>query len=279
MAEIGSATRAPGAMMASPFGWTCYRLGEHRFGAEAKPPQDDQGHQGGAGQEEARLDDLDPGRGLHAAERHIDDHQHADDDDRVQVVEAEEQFDELARTDHLRDEVEGDHHKRTDRGENADLGLVETEGGHVRERKLAEVPQPLGDQEENDRPADQEADRVDQTVEAAGEDEAGDAEEGRRRHVVAGDGEAVLKPGDAAARRIEVGGRLGLSGGPVGDPERAEHEEQEHDDRGPVQGLLLDGAEIWTRRKAPRENWHPTATRVATAMMSSRRHHMNSLVR
>ena len=78
---------------------------------------------------------------------------------------------------------------------------------------------------------------------------AGDAEERGRRHVVAGDGEAVLEARDAAARRIEIGGRSGLHRGAVGDPQRADHEEQEHADRNPVEGLLLDGAEIGTSRQ------------------------------
>ena len=42
----------------------------------------------------------------------------------------------------------------------------EAERGHVGEGELAEVAQALGHQEGDDRPADQEADRVDQAVEA-----------------------------------------------------------------------------------------------------------------
>ena len=204
MAEIGSATRAPGAMMASPLGWIRTASANIASGLKPYRQRTIRAHEGRAGQQKARLDDLHPGGRLHAAEHDIDDHQHADDDDRVQVVEAEQKFDELARTDHLRDQVEGDHHERADRRQNADLCLVEAERGHVGERELAQVPQALGDQEEDDRPADEKADRVDQPVEAGGEDEAGDAEEGCRRHVVAGDGEAVLEAGDAAARGIEV---------------------------------------------------------------------------
>ena len=149
----------------------CNGVREHCLRAEAVSPEDHQGNQSCTGKEKAGFDDLDPCGGFHAAKHNIDDHQHADDDNRVQVVQAKEQFDELTRTDHLRDEIEGNHHKRTDGRQNADLGLVETKRGHVGERKLAQVPQALGDQEENDRPADQESDRVDQTVEAAGKDE------------------------------------------------------------------------------------------------------------
>ena len=50
----------------------------------------------------------------------------------------------------------------------------------------------------HDRPADQQADRVDQAVEAGERDEAGDAEKAGGAHVVAGEREAVLEAGDAA---------------------------------------------------------------------------------
>jgi hypothetical protein len=61
-------------------------------------------------------------------------------------------------------------------------------------------------------------------------DQARDAEERRRRQVVAGDRPAVLQAGHAAARRVEVGGALDALGREVGDEhrhadDRAEHEE------------------------------------------------------
>ncbi len=77
---------------------------------------------------------------------------------------------------------------------------------------------------------DEPADGVDQAVEARGEHQRRDAEEGCRRHEVAGDGEAVLEPGDAAARCIEVGGGACPVRGPSGDAERRRHEQQEHRD-------------------------------------------------
>ena len=139
---------------------------------------------------------------------HVDHHQHADDDDRDPVVEAEQQLDQLAGADHLRDQVEGHDDQRAAGREDADRRLPEPERGDVGEGELAEVAQPLGDQERDDRPADQEADRVDQAVIAGGINQARDAEERGRRHVVAGDREAVLEAGDAAAGGVEVRGRL-----------------------------------------------------------------------
>ena len=78
------------------------------------------------------------------------------------------------------------------------------DGDDVGERVAAEVAQRLGDQEHHDRPADQQADRVDQAVEARQRHQAGDAEEARGAHVVAGQREAVLQRRDAAAGRVEL---------------------------------------------------------------------------
>ena len=124
--------------------------------------------------------------------------------------------------------------------------------GDVGEGELAEVAQPLGHQEGDDRPADQEADRVDQAVEAADHHRGRDAEEGCRRHVVAGDRQAVLEAGDAAAGGVEVGRRLGLGGGPLGDEQRADDEDGEHADGGPVGRLLLQPGRDRRRRPWPR---------------------------
>jgi hypothetical protein len=73
-----------------------------------------------------------------------------------------------------------------------------------------------------------------------------DPEERGRRHVVAGDRQAVLEAGDAAAGGVEVGRRLGLGGGPFRDEQRHHDEGAEHADRGPVGGLLGGLAEVGT---------------------------------
>ncbi len=201
----------------------------------------------GAGEQQAGLDDLHPGGRGHAAEEHVDHHQRADDDHRHPVLEAEQQLDELAGADHLRDQVEGDHDQGARGREGADRGLLEAVGGHVGEGELAEVAQALRHQEGDHRPADQEADRVDQAVVAARHHRRRDTEEGGGRHVVAGDRQAVLEAGDAAAGGVEVGRRLGLGGRPLGDVERAEDEHAEHHDGRPVGGLLLGLAEVAAR--------------------------------
>ncbi len=89
---------------------------------------------------------------------------------------------------------------------------------------------------------DQKADGVDQAVVARGEHQGGNPQEGRRRHVVAGNRQAVLEAGDLAARRVIVGSRLVALGGPVGDAQGSPDERHEHGDRGNVERLLVDFA-------------------------------------
>ena len=215
---------------------------EQRAEVEVVVDQHHDRHEGGAGEQQDRLDDLDPRGRQHAAERHVQDHQDADHDDGVDVFQTEQQLDQLAGADHLGDQVERHDDQRAGGGQRADRRLLEPVRGHVGEGVLAEVAELLRDQEQDDRPADQEADRVDQPVEARGIDQRRDAEERCGRHIVAGDRQTVLEAGDAAAGGVEVLRRLGLGRGPVGDAQRSRHEDQEHDDGGPVGRLLLDGA-------------------------------------
>ncbi len=162
----------------------------------------------------------------------------ADDHDRHPVFEAEQQLDELARADHLGDQIEGHDDQRARGREGADRRLLEAVAGHVGEGELAEVAQAFGHQEGDDGPADEEADRVDQAVVAGGHHRGGDAEERRGRHVVARDRQAVLEARDATAGGVEVRRGPGAGRGPLGDPQRREDEDREHRDCGPV-GLLL----------------------------------------
>ncbi|MNN22240.1 hypothetical protein D3C81_1355910 [compost metagenome] len=155
------------------------------------------------------------------------------------IVEAEQQLDQLAGADHLRDQVEGHHHQRAAGGQDTDLLLAEPVGRDVGEGVLAEVAQAFSDQEEDDRPADQEADGVDQAVVTGGVDQGGNTQEGSGGHVVAGDRQAVLEAGNAAAGGVEVGRRAVALGGPVGDAQGEEDETDEHDDGGNVQRLAL----------------------------------------
>ena len=168
------------------------------------------------------LDDLHPGRRDHAAEEHVGDHQDADEHDGELEGQAEHQPEERAGADHLRDQVEEHRGQRTDGRRGADRPLLEPEGHDIGEGVLAEVAERLGDQEHDDRPAHEPADRVDQAVVALGGHEARDAEEGGGAHVVACEGQAVLEAGDAAAGGVELLGGARPLRRPVGDAERAQ---------------------------------------------------------
>jgi hypothetical protein len=194
-----------------------------------------------AEEQHAGLDDLHPGRRDHAAKGDIDHHQDADGEDRDVVVEAEEQLDQLASANHLGDQVEDNDHQRGDRRHRPYLALIKSVRGDVGKGEPAQVAQPLGHQEKNDRPASKERQHVDVGVVACGVGHRRQPEQGCRRHVVAGDRQPVLETGDAAASGIEVGSGLGAAGRPVGDAHGHRDEDQEHDDRVPVGGLLGAG--------------------------------------
>ena len=171
--------------------------------------------------------------------------------------------------------------KRTNRGQDADPGLVEPEGRHIGEGELAEVTKPFRDQEQHNRPAHEPANGINETIESAGEHEAGNSEERCSRHVVARDGEAVLEPCDTAASRVEVGCGLGPCGSAIGYDQRHKDETHEHTDCGPVCGLLFNCAlngsrKGWERRaktRAQREAQPRDAfcgNHFVTSLMSSR---------
>ncbi len=206
-------------------------LGEHQ-----------DGHQRGAGDQQHRLDDLHPGGALHPADGDVDDHQRTDRDDRPALggaaLDAQQQGDQRARADHLGEQVEDRDHDGGDAGRGAHRPLAHPEGQHVGHRVAAGVAQRFGDQQQGDQPGHQEADGVEEAVVAEQRDGAGDAEEGRGGHVVAGDGQAVLEAGEAPAAGVEVGGVLGLAAGPDRDAQGGEDEEAEQRHR---QAAVLGG--------------------------------------
>ena len=174
-----------------------------------------------------RLDDLHPGRRDHAAEQHVEQHHDADDDHGRLVRNAEHQRDEVAGADHLRDRVEEQRQDAADRRGDPDRRLLQPERDDIGKGELAEVAQRLGDEEHQRRPADQPPGGVDHPVVAAQRDQAGDAEERRGAHVVAGQRQAVLQRADAAAGRVEIGRRPRPARRPVGDRQRQRDDQQE----------------------------------------------------
>jgi hypothetical protein len=160
--------------------------------AEPELREDDDRERRCATEQEDRLDDLHPRRGDHAAEQHVREHDDANGDDRSFVRKPEEELHEVARADHLRDEIERHDGEAADGRRDAHRRLLQAIGDDVRERVFAEIAQRLGDEERDDRPADEPAHGIDEAVEARARDEARDAEEARRAHEVTGEREAIL---------------------------------------------------------------------------------------
>ena len=123
---------------------------------------------------------------------------------------------------------------------------MEAEGNHVGKGELAEVAQALCQQEGDDRPADQPADREDQAVEAVGEHQARNTQERSGRHIVARNRQAVLETGNPTTGGVEVGSRLRLACSPLGDVQGERNENTEHGNRSPVRGLLGSVTQICT---------------------------------
>ena len=211
-----------GRALAAVLGGRAEQVGD----VEVELQQHQEGDQQGAGDEQDGLDHLHPGGALHAADGDVDDHQDADERDDADLArvagDAEQQRDEDARARHLGQQVEDRDDDGGDAGGGADRALAHPVGEDVAHGVAAGVAQRFGDQEQGDQPGDQEADGVQEAVVAEEGDGAGDAEEGRGGHVVAGDGEAVLEAGELAAAGVEVGGVLGLAAGPDGDDEGRE---------------------------------------------------------
>ncbi len=187
-----------------PFRMYRHRFAEQVIEAEADMLHDHKGHKAGTKQQQHRLDNLYPCRGQHAAEQHVHHHQHAYQHHRNVVVEAEQQLDQLACADHLGNQIERDHHQRAAGRKDANRPLLQTVGGDVGKGKASEVTQAFGDQEQNNWPADEEAERVDQTVVARGINQRGDTKERGGGHEVTCDRQPVLEASNIAACGVVI---------------------------------------------------------------------------
>ena len=215
MASIGSDTRRPGASTDCPI--LIRRGAEQRERVERELHQHHEREHERARQQQHGFDDLNPGRGDHAAEEHVRQHHHADDGDGDLVVEAEQQSNQVAGADHLRDQIERHHRQAAGGRRHANRRLLQSERHHIAEREAAKVSERLRDQADDHGPPDEKADGVDEPVEAVEGHHAGDAEKTCRAHVVAGEREAVLQRRDGSAGGIKVFRVAGSLGRPPGD--------------------------------------------------------------
>ena len=221
-------------------------LGEQRFWAETEGKQHSSCHEGSARQQHHSLDHLNPGGGRHTAEQYVHHHQDAHEHHSNGVVQTKQNLDQLTSTHHLGNHVEGNHNQRTRCSEDTHRGLREAVRGHVSKGELAEVTQTLCQQEGDDWPTNQPADREDQAVKAVSKHQTGNTQERSSRHVVASNRQAVLETGDTATSRVEVSSGLCFARSPLGDVEREQNEDAEHDDGSPVRGLLGGVTQIRT---------------------------------
>ena len=218
-------------------------LGEEVAQVEAEVQQHEEAEQDGAAHQHHGLDDLHPGGGDHAARDHVDHHQQADQGDRGIELGAEDlpaepaleiaiqcrdqDLDQRAGADHLRHHVARADRQRGDGGRRAHWHRAHPIGQYIRHRVLAGIAHGFCDQEEHRQVRHQPADGVHEAVVPVEGDEPGDAQERRRRHVIARDGQSVLPAGDTTTGGPKLHRGVGAARGPAGDDERDPDHDQE----------------------------------------------------
>ncbi len=90
--------------------------------------EDQEAHHRPADQQDRGLADLHPCRRVHAADRNIGGHEHADADDCKWIGDTEQEPDDLARADHLRNQIQRHHHERSGGGREAHRASLEAIG-------------------------------------------------------------------------------------------------------------------------------------------------------
>ena len=194
------------------------------------------------------LDDLHPRRGEHPAEDDVAEHHHAGDQHGDREVDADERLDEHARADHLRDEVEGRDRQRAQSPPRCAPGA--RAAGRTSTSAIVYLPAfriRSASRNITVRNATRKPTEYRKPSKPKMKIRPGDAEERRRRQVVAGDREAVLDAADRAAGGPEDVGAGHPLGGPVGDDERDRQDDREDHERLDVGG----GDDRSSRRRPP----------------------------
>jgi len=189
-----------------------HRGAQQRGEVEPPPAQHPHRERRARDDQQRRLEDLHPRGALHAADQHVDEHEHthAADDDRlaepVGVSDAHQQGDEPAGPGDLGHQVEHGHEQRRRGGGRPHRAHPQPVAQHVGHRVAAGVAQRLGDEQQRDHPAGQRADREHDAVVAVDRHRADDAQERRGGQVVPRDRDAVLRAGETLAAGVVVGG-------------------------------------------------------------------------
>ena len=134
-----------------------HRFGEQIIEAKADVLHHHKGHKAGTEQQQYGFDDLYPGGRQHAAKQNVHHHQHANQYDSDVIVQTKQQLNQLTCTNHLRDQIQRNHHQGTTGGQNTDWPLLQTIRRNVCKGVTTQVTQTLSNQEQNNWPADQEA--------------------------------------------------------------------------------------------------------------------------
>ena len=184
--------------------------------------------------QERSLDELHPGRRHHPGGDDNQRHRHADEDHPDRMGEPKERHDQIPGAHHLRDQIEDAHNQRRDRHRQLDATAVVFRVEGVGEGERPQRFDRLGDHKQGDDPPGQESDRVEKAVEAVEGDHPADAEEARRRKVIAGEGDPVDEPMDLAVSGIVTLRRLPLPPQPERQADDSEDEtgEDRDGDRG-----------------------------------------------
>jgi hypothetical protein len=208
-----------------------------------------------------------------------------DPDHRKEIVYAEQEFDDLAGTDHLRNQVEEHNDEATERGDKAYRSSIETICDCVSERIAAQITHPLRHQEKYDRPTCEKAQCIKHPVEPVRVDERGDAEEGRGRQKIASDCKAVLEWCDRVTRGVETRLRFRAARRAKSNYEGSDHNHQEHADGDPIRttrgrsGCFRGRRERQRRQQCDEQgaNFHrPNSCFTARASSSNRELHRST---
>ncbi len=123
----------------------------------------------GTRHEENGFNDLYPSGSQHAAEDHVNNHQHAHADHRRAVTDAgslQQERDQRARSHHLGNHVKGADDQRADRGHRRNRPASMAVGQNVGHRVFPRITQRFGDHQQHGHKGDQAPDRKQEAIEA-----------------------------------------------------------------------------------------------------------------
>ena len=196
-----------------------------------------QGQQHHSAHQDGGLDDLYPGGGEHAAKGHIHRHQGADGDYRQVELEAEDNGDQPPCAHHLSHQIDQRDGDGTGAQHHPGAWVLQTALHHIPEGVLAHPPQGADQNGKAETESAQGRDEVEGHIHPHQGVESDNTEDGARRHVVPGNGEAVLGAADLALGGVERRLAGVASSRPEGNAEGDGNGDEEVADRGGNHGF------------------------------------------